>query len=152
MHYFKLKYISLIKQQSLSFFEFVNNIYTINRSINIMINFFQFLTWYCIFYAIVLSTSKQACRQNPLKELVLSLKPTLSEIYSHFLINICFGIGMRKYMFQNFWNLYFLSSPVQGRTKRKQYLLFRNSLSLCNDRGQGHFSWRKILFPEKDLV
>ena len=23
---------------------------------------------------------------------------TLSEMYSHFLINICFGIGMRKYV------------------------------------------------------
>ena len=60
-------------------------------------------------------------------------------------------------MFQKFWNIYFLSVFLQGDKDGKKgnnifsFVIPYRKGRVDNDHGQGHFSVKKVLFPEKDL-
>ena len=61
---------------------------------------------------------------------------------------------MTKYMFQKFWNIYFLSVSLQGREKGNNIISFvipYRKGKVDNDRVQGHFSGKKLFFPKKEL-
>ena len=59
---------------------------------------------------------------------------------------------MTKYMFQKFWNIYqFLFKDGKKRNNIFSFVIPYRKGRVDNDRVQGHFSGKKLLFPEKEL-